>query len=279
MNLKTSSTLGYERRFNRALQDLQHGKDTFIHNLTADLPLHSPSFEVIIDINRQGPPDHDLPLEEMDPAEARRYLAGGAVILDVRDTADFAAGHLPGSIGVPYSSGQLPSQVSWLINPLEDMLLVADGPEQAQLAATELSSVRASGRLGCLKGGLAAWQALGGQINSTRALTAGQLQDELREQRVDLVLDVRELDEWQSGHLEGSKNMSYRQLSNRWPELDRSVHIAVICAGGFRSAMGTSVLERYGFTRVSNVSGGMGAWQKAGLPITRAAEANVATKN
>ncbi len=112
MNLKTSSTLGYERRFNRALQDLQHGKDTFIHNLTADLPLHSPSFEVIIDINRQGPPDHDLPLEEMDPAEARRYLAGGAVILDVRDTADFAAGHLPGSIGVPYSSGQLPRHES-----------------------------------------------------------------------------------------------------------------------------------------------------------------------
>jgi rhodanese-related sulfurtransferase len=41
-----------------------------------------------------------------------------------------------------------------------------------------------------------------------------------------------------------------------------------VCAGGFRSSIGTSVLEREGFTKVTNVVGGMGAWRTANLEVS-----------
>lgn len=270
MNLKTSSTIGYERRFNRALQALAQGKAAFVQNLTADLPLHSPSFENIIAINRQGPPDHDLPLQSLATAEAGEFMAGGGVPLDVRDNSLYVAGHLPGSVNVPLSSGQLASQVSWLIRPTEDILLVAETPQQAEEAARELGAVRTAGQLARLEGGLVAWKAAGSKIAVTSLLTPTELQQKLDMGEIDTVLDVREASEWQNERLPGAANLSYRQLSERWSEFDRTQRIAVICAGGFRSAIATSVLERFGFAQVYNILGGLNAWKQNGFPTVEA---------
>ena len=78
------------------------------------------------------------------------------------------------------------------------------------------------------------------------------------------MLDVREVDAWRTGHIETSVNISQRQLSERWPELlqAKTQNIAVICQGGLRSAIATSILEHEGFSNVSNVLGGMSSWQK-----------------
>ena len=57
--------------------------------------------------------------------------------------------------------------------------------------------------------------------------------------------------------------MSLNHLAEEARTVDSHGRVAVICAGGFRSSIGTSVLERQGFTRISNVVGGMAAWQNA----------------
>lgn len=279
MNLKTSSTIGYERRFNRVLKTIPYGKDFFVNNLIADLPLHSPSFDPIIAANRQGPPNHDQVIEIIQPDQVEEFMAAGGLVLDVRDSKLFALEHIPGSLNVPLAIEQLAGRVPWLIKPDLDILLVASDEEQAMNAALELGAVRPAGRLARLTGGLEEWKAQGGTTISTHELTVQQLSPLLEAQKIDCVLDVREPDEWQAGHIPQALNYSYRELSRRWPTLEKESKVAVICAGGVRSAIATSILENKGFTQVFNVLGGMGNWQKAGLATIREAGAGQNTFN
>jgi rhodanese-related sulfurtransferase len=262
MNLKASSTLGFERRFNRALQAIPQGKDFFIESLTADLPAHSPSFDNIIAINRAGPPDHDTPLEMISSGEVKDFLAQNGVALDVRDGSVYAEEHVLGSINIPLSGGQVAGRAGWLIEPEENVLVVAENEEQARAVAGELGSIRAGGRLAWLEGGLEAWKATGGETASLPQLSARELDEMLQQGEIDTVVDVREPDEWRSNHIEGALNISHREMRQRWPELDKDSRIAVICAGGLRSVIAASVLESNGFSRIYNIKGGMGSWQR-----------------
>lgn len=265
MNLKTNSTIGYERRFNRVLKTIAYGRDFFVSNLTADLPLHSPSFDPIIAANRQGPPDHDQLIDTIQPEQVAAFLAAGGAALDVRDNKSFALEHIPGSFNVPLSAGQLAGRVQWLIRPDQDIVLVTEDEEQTLNTALELGAVRPFGRIVQLAGGLDSWKAQGGLITSTPQLTVQDLARLQEDQKIDCVLDVREPDEWQEGHILTAQNYSYRDLTNHWPDLEKDSRIAVICAGGVRSTIACSILENKGFKQVFNVLGGMGNWQKAGL--------------
>lgn len=271
MNLKTSSTIGYERRFNRVLKTVVYGRDYFVDNLTADLPLHSPSFDPLIATNRQGPPDTDQQLETIQAWQLGDLITAGWMVLDARDSQAFAAEHIPGSLNVPLSIGQMAGRVPWLIRPDQHIALVADSEGQAVETFVELGAVRPFGRIARLEGGLAAWKAQGGRVTSTGQLTAPELARMLDQQKITCVLDVREPDEWQEGHILDAPNYSYRELSRRWPEMDKNSPVAVICAGGVRSAIAASILENKGFSKVFNVLGGMGGWNKAGLASVKEA--------
>jgi hydroxyacylglutathione hydrolase len=87
------------------------------------------------------------------------------------------------------------------------------------------------------------------------------------------------VDEWQSGHIPEALNYSYRELSRRWPEEAKDRKVAVLCAGGVRSAIASSILENKGFKQVFNVQGGMGSWQKAGLTTIKEEGAGQAKLN
>ncbi len=266
MNLKTSSTIGYERRNNRALKTISFGKDIFVRDLTADLPLHSPSFETIIAANRQGPPAVDQPVYNFTASEVANFLADGGVLLDVRDGKKFEEGHIPGSLSIPLSIGQLAGRAPWLIEPGQDIVLVGKDREEALEAAREMGAVRPLGRILILEGGFEEWVAGGGLPARANKINVQQLADLLEDRKIDQVLDVRESDEWQSGHILGASNLSYRELSLRWAEIAKEQNIAVICAGGVRSSIAASILENRGFKNVFNVLGGMGSWTAAKLP-------------
>jgi len=80
-------------------------------------------------------------------------------------------------------------------------------------------------------------------------------------------VDVRRPGEWQSGHIAGAVNVPLNTLEERAGDLAKEDPLAVLCAGGFRSSIGTSILERQGFARITNVVGGMAAWKSAGLEV------------
>jgi len=84
-----------------------------------------------------------------------------------------------------------------------------------------------------------------------------------------LVVDVREPHEWRAGHIPGARLIPLDELPRRLAELDPEQEIVLVCRSGNRSAQATLLLQRAGFTRVANLAGGMIAWTRAGLPVTR----------
>ncbi len=83
-----------------------------------------------------------------------------------------------------------------------------------------------------------------------------------------LVLDVREADEWEAGHIPGSTHIPYAELGERLGELPRERPVAAVCSGGKRSGLAASVLQREGFDSVTHVAhGGVGTWRRDGRPV------------
>jgi rhodanese-related sulfurtransferase len=86
-----------------------------------------------------------------------------------------------------------------------------------------------------------------------------------------LVVDVREPDEFKAGHIEGAVNVPIRSLAQSLNKLpaDKATPMAVVCKSGIRAAYGTMTLRLMGYSNVKDVVGGMLAWEKDGLPVTK----------
>jgi len=80
-----------------------------------------------------------------------------------------------------------------------------------------------------------------------------------------ILLDVRQAGEWTTGHAGAAMHMPLGEVAKRMHELPKDKPVVVICASGNRSAMAATALSKSGFETVYNFSGGMGAWQSAGL--------------
>ena len=86
-----------------------------------------------------------------------------------------------------------------------------------------------------------------------------------------LVIDVRDTGEYDAGHIAGARHVPEKQLAERLKELekfkDRS--LIVVCRSGARSGAAVQVLRGKGFGEAVNLSGGIGAWQLAGMPLEK----------
>jgi phage shock protein E len=89
----------------------------------------------------------------------------------------------------------------------------------------------------------------------------------LREQPDVMILDVREQDEWDAGHIPGAVFMPMGQVPDRLSEIPKDKTVIVQCRSGNRSSQVTDFLVQQGFTNVHNMTGGIKAWQTAGLPV------------
>jgi rhodanese-related sulfurtransferase len=86
-----------------------------------------------------------------------------------------------------------------------------------------------------------------------------------------LVLDVRDSGEYGSGHILGAKSLPLARVESGAGEVAKKKDAALIlyCDGSDRSAKAASALKKQGYTKVVNLSGGLAAWQQAGLPVER----------
>lgn len=86
-----------------------------------------------------------------------------------------------------------------------------------------------------------------------------------------LVLDVRNADEFRNGHILNAKNIPLAQLEARASDIIRYKEkpVIVACETGNRSSGAAALLRKHGFAQVFNLSGGVAAWQQAGLPVEK----------
>ena len=259
-----ASTIGHERRFNYALQPMP--REEFIRLMTTDLPEAPGYFSRDAQINMEGAPALEQlpPLRAMSPFDVERVRIAGGVVLDTRDSAQYANGHIEGSLHIALS-GQFASWAGTLIRPSSSLVLVAEDEEKAHEARTRLSRVGLDRVSGYLGGGILAWHEAGLPLRVTEQIPVEELQHRIKDGLIDQVLDVRRPAEWETGHIPSSRNTPLNQLAEETQALPHDGRVAVICAGGFRSAIASSILEQRGFGKVSNVVGGMAAWSK--LPV------------
>jgi hydroxyacylglutathione hydrolase len=116
---------------------------------------------------------------------------------------------------------------------------------------------------------MSAWSAAGLPVTTLAQLDVRQLAARRESDTTLQVLDVREQDEWDAGHIASALHIPFAAVADQLDALDRERPIAVICAGGERSTIAASILQAHGLSDVMNVPGGMGAWRAAGLPASQ----------
>jgi hydroxyacylglutathione hydrolase len=259
---ETFSTIGVQRRTNYALQPMR--RDEFVNMMTTDLAAAPPYFSRDAEINRLGArPLGEIEAPALTPAEVQERIAGGALVLDVRDSDAFAAAHLPGAINIGLG-GQYASWCGTLLPEDARIVIVAESAEKSQEAVMRLARVGMENIEGWLDGGVLAWVEAGHATEELPQVSTSELQEELGEVRV---IDVRRPSEFAEGHVPGAVNVPLHELPQRIGEV--SGPVAVICAGGYRSSMAASLLARNGLAQLQNVIGGTAAWMRAGFAVER----------
>jgi hydroxyacylglutathione hydrolase len=236
-----------------------------------DQPPRPANMANIVAINRGKLP---LTLEEPEvpplPTDAARQLiAEGCLVLDTREHEAFDRSHIPGAYGVQQSSASFEQNVGWILPSAGSFLLVVNDANEARLAAHKLAFVGLDRRVvGFLE--IGAWASGRNPSTSLPRIEVDELKRRVNGGQVN-VLDVRERDEWDAGHIRGARHVSFKLLPGAIDRLALSPAdpVAVVCAAGMRSSTACSILRRRGFEQVTNVAGGMNAWNKAGLPVIR----------
>ncbi|MBI4747397.1 MAG: MBL fold metallo-hydrolase [Acidobacteria bacterium] len=266
LSSETSSTIGDQRRLNYALKPMP--REQFVAMMTADLPEVPAYFPLDAEINRTGaPPLLDLgPARELTPEEVNKLIQQGYLVLDTRPAPQFGSGHIPGSINVGLK-GQFASWAGSLIPLTTPLILVVESSDQVPEAVTRLARVGIETVGGFLAGGITAWQAAGLAQNTISQLSVESLSQRLKTEPRLQVVDVRRPTEFVQGHVPTALNFQLAQLEKNIDHLDPTRPTAVICAGGYRSSAGASLLSRHGFCELFNVVGGTAAWVQAGLKV------------
>jgi len=268
MSKETWSTIGEQRKFNYALQPMT--KEQFVSLMTADLPEAPAYFPRDAEINRSGARGLSelSPPAALSPQEVSELREQGHVLLDVRSADDFGAGHVPGSVNIGLG-GQFAIWAGSLIPLNAAIVLIADTAAQVDESVVRLARVGIENVKGYLDGGVENWRATGLPVDSIPQLSVNELKEKLATTADLQVVDVRRPAEYGNGHVPRALNAPLATLDRVAAQLpfEKNKPTAVICAGGYRSSAAASLLEKFGFTRLLNVSGGTGAWINAGYPV------------
>ena len=189
----------------------------------------------------------------------------GAQILDVRDPAEYAKGHVAGSINIGLG-GQYATWAGTVLDRGKPIVIVAE-PGREQEAALRLGRIGFDFVKGYLKGGMEALADRADLVWPTERLSATMLADELKSADPPLVLDIRNPREWGTKHIADSVNIPLNHLQERIAEVPRDRRIAVHCAGGYRSSIAASILHQHGITHLTELAGGLAAWEAVQLPV------------
>jgi hydroxyacylglutathione hydrolase len=196
-------------------------------------------------------------------------LAEDAILVDTRSAADFAAAHIPGAINIPHNNS-FTTWAGWLLDYERPFYLIAD-PSAVSHLIRDLTYIGLDNAAGYFDSSiLAAWGRAGHGLQSYGVITPAQLASKISRDDV-AVIDVRNVDEWQSGHISGAQHIMLGHLSDRLAEVPVGKSVVVQCRSGARSAIGASLLQAKGILEVMNLQGGIRAWAAAGLPIERRA--------
>jgi len=263
---ETVSTIGEQRRVNYALQPMT--KKAFVELVTADQPDAPPYFTYDAVLNSRERPTLDVALAAgVTPLPLDRVLAlqkSGAQVLDTRDPVEFAAAHLAGSVNIGLG-GQYATWAGTVLSREQPIVIIAD-PGRENESAIRLGRIGFDHVAGYLEGGLRSLDRRPDLAATTERVSAPLAAERLAEGGA-VALDVRTPTEREAKSVAGSVSIPLSQLLDRLGELPKDRPLVVFCAGGYRSSIAASILANHGFSHVSEIAGGVAAWEAAHLPV------------
>lgn len=263
----TVSTLGEQRRFNYALRPMT--REQFIEIVTADQPDAPAYFTYDAVLNtRERPTLDDTLLHVLQPIPLDEFLAqaaAGAQVVDVRTPDSFARGHLRGSINIGLD-GQFATWAGTVLDANRPILLIAP-PDRETEAALRLGRIGFDRMQGYLAGGMEALADRPQRIARTERRSVEEIAQDLAAERSPLIVDVRSPREYATKHIAGSTNLPLSRLRDSLEAIPQGRHFYVHCAGGYRSSIAASLLVRAGLGDLTEMAGGLAAWEAAGLPV------------
>ncbi|MGM0646562.1 MAG: MBL fold metallo-hydrolase [Thermodesulfobacteriota bacterium] len=271
LSSKASSTLGYERRTQSALNYPDFS--SFEQDMAGDFPVRPKSFSHIIETNRKGPPLLErCPLERaLNPDRFQAVLDANpnVTIIDTRDTGAFGGFHIPGSINIGFEK-QMANWIGMVVDPHSDILLVVEDKARYDQMTVELHRIGYDNILGYLAGGMSAWIAHGMPINSLSPISVHELKTKMEQQDIGSIVDVRTPEELAAGFVPASKHVPMTTILESSLQEPKDKEIILICGSGYRSNIVASQLKQDGFTHVHSLAGGIGAWGNAGFGLEQA---------
>lgn len=261
------TTIGRERRHNALTQP--QTEDEFVERALSGLPSYPVYYQHLRAVNRRGPQVFGgLPvLAPLSPPEAQAHLGRGAVLLDVRSPKAFSKGHVPGAYSIKVDA-PLTTWAGWLIPFGSSLILIAENAEARLDATRQLLRIGYDKLMGYLDGGVEAWAAAGLRLETVPTISIKELRERMHDEGL-AVLDVRQNDEWQAGHIPGAIHIENGRLPYDDLPLPTDRPIAVHCAHGNRSMAGISVLRGRGWQNLIQVEGGFAQWANAGFEVAR----------
>ena len=266
MDLKVSSTIGYELRHNDLFAETDEQR--FVERATAKLPPQPPNFQAVVDLNRGPLLTAGVEVMPLAPRQLEVKRAEGALLVDVRTDLQFSEAHIPGSVAITMLSSGFGTKLAWIAERGQEVVLIGRDDEDARRAARLAVAVGVRNLGGFLAGGMTSWRAEHREVAHVERVGVAILAERLKADPSLQILDVREKHEWEERHIPRSIHVPYHDLHGVPEGIDGNAAVAVICSGGKRSAVGASQLKRFGVVEVMHVAdGGVRTWETLGYPL------------
>ena len=267
---ETVSTIGEQKKYNYALKPMS--KDDFVGLVEVDQPDAPDYFVYDATKNRQERDNlteamaksmNALPLDDVLSRQANEDQ-----IVDVREAIDFDGGHLKGAINVGLE-GKYATWAGTVLDHDRPIIVIAEEGNEEE-AIIRLGRIGFDNVAGYLEGGMSALNDDPQLTQTIERITAQALSELLDEDEAPLILDVRSDKELENnGLIEGSLHIPLNRIEERLDDVPADRSLVVHCAGGYRSAIACSLLQKHGRENIRDLVGGFAAWKASGLPVVQ----------
>lgn len=269
MMKETVDSLGNQKRMNYALN--QPNKDAFIQAVTDGLLPPPGYFGMNVAMNKKGYAAFDEVLHKGLKAIRAEELPAvvetvHAVMLDVRNAADFSHGFIPGSINIGLK-GDFAPWVGAIVVDVQTPIVLIAYPGDEKEAITRLARVGFDNVIGYLEGGFESWKNEGREVDSVNRISAETFSQEV-EIGKSKVIDVRKESEYEAEHVEEAYSWPLAAINDWFASLKSDEPFFLHCQGGYRSMIAASILKARGIHNFKEVDGGFKAITATVVPRT-----------
>jgi hydroxyacylglutathione hydrolase len=263
------STIGHERKHNRALQMTDRAE--FIAFKVGENHYSPPYFRKMEEYNLKGAPTMQS-LPEPCACSADEFAAQieeGMIVVDARSPEGFGGAHIPGSLSVPLE--MVPLFAGWLLPYDKPIGLVVEHTHDVETAVRYLVRLGYDGIAAYLGEGMHDWETGGRHFEGIPQVYIGEIKRRMDAGEEFTLLDVRSEQEFAAGHLRGAVNVYLGQLPDRLGDIPAARPITCFCGSGHRAIIAASILKRNGLDRVENCLGSMAACRATACPMATGA--------